>query len=40
MNKASSEAGTDTNKFLELFDKYVKEPVRNNPDLLRKAGWE
>ena len=40
MNRASNEAGSDTSKFLELFDKYVKEPVRNNPDLLRKAGWE
>lgn len=40
MNKAADKAGSDTNKFLKLFDKYVKEPVRNNPDLLRKAGWE
>ena len=40
MNRASNEAGSDTSKFLELFDKYVKEPVRNNPDLLKKVGWE
>ena len=40
MNRASNEAGSDTSKFLELFDKYVKEPVRNNSDLLRKTGWE
>ena len=27
-------------KFLELFNEYVKDPIRNNPDLLRKSGWE
>ena len=29
----------DTDKFLELFEKEVKETVRNNPELLRKSGW-
>lgn len=23
-----------------LFDKYVKEPIRQNPDLLYKKGWK
>lgn len=26
--------------FLEEFEKRVKNPVRENPDLLRKIGWE
>lgn len=40
MNRAAREAGPDKAKFLDLFDRYVKQPVRDNPDLLRKAGWE
>ena len=40
MERAAREAGKDKGKFLELFDKYIKEPVRQNPDLLRKSGWE
>ncbi len=40
MNKAAKEAGDDVDKFKTLFDKYVKQPVRDNPDLLRKAGWK
>lgn len=40
MGRAAKEAGTDKTKFLQLFDKYVKQPVRDNPDLLRKAGWQ
>ena len=40
MKKADKEAGGSVDKFLELYDKYVKEPVRNNPELLRKSGWE
>jgi len=40
MRQAESEAAGVKAKFLELFDKYVKEPVRKNPELLRKAGWQ
>jgi hypothetical protein len=40
MQQAAREAGDDKAKFLELFEMYVKEPVRRNPDLLRKSGWE
>jgi len=32
-------AGTDVSKFLHLFEKYVKTPVRNAPEMLRKALW-
>ncbi|QLQ17019.1 MAG: hypothetical protein HZY73_16695 [Micropruina sp.] len=39
MPRAAKEAGTDKNLFLDLFEKYVKNPVRNNPQLLRRAGW-
>jgi hypothetical protein len=40
MQRAAREAGRNKAKFLELFEKYVKEPIRQNPDLLRKIGWE
>ncbi len=40
MKRAHKEARGNRDKFLKLFDKYVKEPVRKNPDLLRKKGWE
>ena len=40
MRRAAQEAGSDVNAFLELFEKYVKEPVRSNPTLLTKAGWQ
>ncbi|MFG4002083.1 hypothetical protein [Flavobacterium aquidurense] len=40
MQKASMEAGNDKAKFLKLFDQYVKQPVIENPNLLRKSGWE
>ena len=40
MERAASEAKGSSSKFKELFNKYVKEPVRNNPELLRKKGWE
>jgi hypothetical protein len=40
MQRAAREAAADRARWLELFDKYVKEPVRHNPDLLRKSGWE
>ena len=40
MRTASRDAGGNTDEFLRLFDTYVKEPVRQNPQLLRKEGWE
>jgi len=40
MKQAKKEAGNNQKVFLELFEKYVKEPVLNNPDLLNKSGWE
>ena len=40
MKKADLESGGSKEKFLELFNEYVKDPIRNNPDLLRKSGWE
>lgn len=39
MRTAAREAGTDRTKFLELFDQYVKQPVIDNPGLLRRSGW-
>jgi hypothetical protein len=39
MEVAAREAGPDPAKFLELFEQYVKDPVRSNPELLRKSGW-
>ena len=39
MTRAAEEAGDDVNKFLELFDKYVKKPLINNPNILNKSGW-
>ena len=40
MRTAAREAGTDLAKFLELFEQYVKQPVMDNPELLRRSGWE
>lgn len=40
MKRASTEAGGDAKKFLNLFDKYVKKKVINNPNLLNKSGWQ
>ena len=40
MQKASKKAGKNKDKFLELFEKTVKEPIRKNPELLRKSGWK
>ena len=39
MKRARDEAGRDKQKFLKLYDKYVKQPVRDNPDLMYKKGW-
>ena len=40
MERAAQEASGRLEIFLDLFNKYVKEPVINNPNLLRKSGWE
>ena len=40
MKMARKEAGGDKEKFLKLFEKYIKTPVINNPNLLNKTGWE
>jgi hypothetical protein len=40
MRRAAAEAGCDANKFLALFERYVKRPPRENPELLRKSGWK
>lgn len=40
MQAAAREAGRNREKFLDLFDAYVKEPIRQNPELLRKSGWQ
>jgi RHS repeat-associated protein len=40
MKRAATKAGASVKKFLNYFEKYVKEPVRNNPDLLQSSGWE
>jgi hypothetical protein len=39
MQRAATEAGGNQAKFLQLFDQYVKQPVLQNPNLLRKSGW-
>jgi hypothetical protein len=39
MERASLEAGSNQAKFLQLFDQYVKQPVLQNPNLLRKSSW-
>ena len=40
MRRAASEAGGSQAKFLELYNLYVKQPIINNPQLLRSAGWQ
>ncbi len=39
MQNAKSRAGGSQAEFLNLFNKYVKQPVIQNPGLLRKSGW-
>ncbi len=39
MQKASKKAGKNKDEFLKLFDEYVRQPVVNNPEILRKSGW-
>ena len=40
MKQASREAGRNPKKFLKLYNKYVKQKVINNPNLLNKSGWK
>jgi hypothetical protein len=40
MKQADQLAKGDRATFLRYFDEFVKQPVRDNPDLLRKVGWE
>jgi len=40
MQRAANEAGDDVNRFLQLFERYVVRPIRNNPELLRRSGWQ
>lgn len=39
MKKAIAEAGGSQAEFLNLVDQYVKQPVIQNPRLLRKSVW-
>ena len=40
MEKADRIAKGDTGVFKREFERLVKKPIRDNPDLLRKIGWE
>lgn len=40
MRRAHKEAKGNVDAFLSGFDKYVIQPVVNNPELLRKSGWK
>ncbi|CAN5758178.1 hypothetical protein BH11BAC7_BH11BAC7_33060 [soil metagenome] len=40
MQRAAAEAGGSQSAFIKRFDIYVKQPIRANPGLLRKAGWQ
>jgi hypothetical protein len=40
MERAAWEAQGDPEKFKELYDRYVKQPVRDNPLMVRKEWWE
>jgi hypothetical protein len=39
MEKALDIADGDVNRFLEIFEETVRQPVMQNPMLLRKEGW-
>jgi hypothetical protein len=39
MRDAKAGAGGSQAEFLNLFNQYVKQPVIQNPGLLRKSGW-
>ncbi|ARD24079.1 AHH domain-containing protein [Shewanella japonica] len=40
MRRSHKEARGNVDTFLSGFDKYIKQPVLNNPELLRKSGWK
>lgn len=40
MKRAEKEAATNKQKFLELFNVYIIQPILENPLLLRKVGWK
>lgn len=40
MKKIDKAAAGSQEKFLELFNTYVKEPIRNTPEMLRKEWWK
>lgn len=39
MRNAANGAGGNQGTFLNLFNDYVKQPILDNPLLLRKVGW-
>jgi len=39
MRSAADSAEGSQARFLQLYNKYVVQPVLDNPLLLRKAGW-
>ena len=39
MQKAAEEAGDNAEIFLQKFNEYVIEPVKQHPELLRKESW-
>jgi hypothetical protein len=40
MSQAATEAGNDKALFLELYEKYVKKPTREAPEMLRRFWWD
>ena len=40
MQQSAFDAGGSTERFIQLFQEHVHDPVRLNPDLLRRIGWE
>lgn len=40
IEKAANEAQGDVEKFKQLFERYVKQRVRENPLMLRKEWWQ
>ena len=39
MMQAERQAGGSQQQFIRLFNELVVEPVKKNPNLLRKSGW-
>lgn len=39
LQNSANGAGNNQATFLNLFNNYVKQPVLDNPLLLRKIGW-